>query len=642
MSIDIKYIVFFDIGGTLGSPKISPPPYRLVALDVYPYVPGVLKQLLKNKVRIGIISNTGSETTEDMRRVLEKSKIYQFFEPTLLIYSSVVGKKKDSPEIFKLAASISGHSGAPERCLFVGEDSRERSYAMEAGFRVAPHPRLAWEVLNNERLRYVCVTVPIDQSKKGWRKVMRGLPIVPLYVTGDKGTRVYAIATASALASLDDLGFEVNRLGAPDGPLRTDVYLLRDDLQARTGFLNPQGQSKSLFSKDEESKLVLSSFKGGLYIALPAGRSIENYHFKEAYHGHTLKLMPDMSLLEPFGKGKNAKKAGFLRLPEEEPSLSNHELEMLSEITPELIQGYLERYTGIKPVDPGSGAKIVSRHIHHPSNAESVESLARDLEAIGNGIFSVNIHQFTHEGRLLENVEAELPGSGESDEVVLITAHLDSTAAFSDHPYDPKKDPAPGADDDASGVSAVLAIANAIKKMAEDKRPRRNIRFVLFNAEEHGLIGSKAYAKDQAAVSAPITAVYQMDMVGYRGKNVNPPRPFEIHVGYKPSQDVERRSLILAERIKRLVEQVSPGLQPPQIYIEMDPASERSDHASFHERGYGACAVSEDFFAGPRPDSPEPEPNPNYHKDTDNHVSFEFASDIARVVAAAAWITANS
>jgi len=64
-------------------------------------------------------------------------------------------------------------------------------------------------------------------------------------------------------------------------------------------------------------------------------------------------------------------------------------------------------------------------------------------------------HPFRHEGRALDNVEAELPG--ELDELVLVTAHLDSTAAFSAG-YDPVRDPAPGADDDASGTVGVLAI----------------------------------------------------------------------------------------------------------------------------------------------------------------------------------------
>jgi hypothetical protein len=129
-----------------------------------------------------------------------------------------------------------------------------------------------------------------------------------------------------------------------------------------------------------------------------------------------------------------------------------------------------------------------------------------------------------------------------------------------------------------------------------------------------------------------------MDMIGY---NVKPPRSFEVHVGYEPSADVRDRSLVLAQRIQKLIKQVSPELEFPQIYTDSDPAAGRSDHASFHQRGYAACVVSEDFFIGPHSHAPKPEPNPNYHKDTDNLVDFHYAADIARIVAAAALATAN-
>jgi leucyl aminopeptidase len=61
--------------------------------------------------------------------------------------------------------------------------------------------------------------------------------------------------------------------------------------------------------------------------------------------------------------------------------------------------------------------------------------------------------------------------------------------------------------------------------------PRRTIRFVLFNAEEQGLVGSGAYARNQAALGTPIVAVFQMDMIGF---DVLPDRTFELHAGFTP------------------------------------------------------------------------------------------------------------
>ena len=136
---------------------------------------------------------------------------------------------------------------------------------------------------------------------------------------------------------------------------------------------------------------------------------------------------------------------------------------------------------------------IRSRHVHHADNAAAVTALVADLERIGAGRFAVSRHRFMHEGRLLENVEGELPGSG-LDGVVLVTAHMDSTGARQPG-YQPAVDEAPGADDDASGIAGVLAAAEAIVALdAAVAQPRRTMRFVLFNAEEHGLVGSRAYA----------------------------------------------------------------------------------------------------------------------------------------------------
>jgi Zn-dependent M28 family amino/carboxypeptidase len=220
--------------------------------------------------------------------------------------------------------------------------------------------------------------------------------------------------------------------------------------------------------------------------------------------------------------------------------------------------------------------------------------------------------------------------------MVLITAHLDSTAARTT-PYSPATDPAPGADDDASGIAGVLAAARAIKKLSAAKRPKRTIRFVLFNAEEVGLVGSGEYARDQRALlgGGGIGAVYQMDMIGY---NREPPVTYEIYAGSDPGLAVQDKAFVLAERIGKLSEQVSPNLPAPQIYLNRGVEEDkellyhRSDHYSFNLVEYPACLTIEDYSA---------EFNPEYHSRSDTSIDPEYAADIARAVAAAAWVTAN-
>jgi Zn-dependent M28 family amino/carboxypeptidase len=167
------------------------------------------------------------------------------------------------------------------------------------------------------------------------------------------------------------------------------------------------------------------------------------------------------------------------------------------------------------------------------------------------------------------------------------------------------------------------------------------VRFVLFNAEEHGLVGSSAYARDHALLGTPIVSVFQMDMIGW---DALPDRTFELHAGFRGSPTVQERSLALARTIAELVPQVSPGLPAPQLYPhdeEVDPGEARSDHYSFQVHGYPACLASEDLFAGPGPGAPPAEMNPQYHMPTDVSINAGYAADIARVVTAAAWLTAR-
>jgi leucyl aminopeptidase len=640
-------VAFFDIGQTIGTPRLSAD-FGLVGLDVYPFVPIVLESLRSEGIRLGIISNTGSETWATLERVLTEAGIYEFFRdtPDLLIYSSLVGLKKDSPEIFSLAVGRAGHRDDPSRCIYIGEDRNERYFALQAGLRIAPHPNLALEVIHGETLRYVRIK-PSADADRSWRTGLSGLPIVPLAVSGGGSTNILAITSSRTAARLDDLGFEIDRLGGDDLPTATELYLVRDDRQARTGFMDPGGQSAQYFGGGKPASWVLSSVREGLVLALPAFRSVEEVHFEEAGHGHNSKFLPDLSLLTPFGVGEGyrsaswlAQRSSWLDLSDADLPLDPEVLAALGRITPDSVRPYIDRYTGRSPL-LGETEKITSRHIHSRDNFRAVRSLLKEFEPLSAAGVTARAIPFTHEGKTYYNVEAELPGRNADHpselerEIVIIGAHLDSTAAFSDHPYNPQTDPAPGADDDASGVAAVLALAKVLSELPTDSRPARTLRFLLFNAEEHGLVGSRAYARDQAATGVPIVAVFQMDMIGFVGENDALPRPYEVHAGFPDDADVEQRSVVLAERVKRLAPLVATrddgavGLQDAQVYVQADPAAGRSDHASFQERGYAACVISEDFFIGPDATSPTPQANQNYHKDTDAEVNLDYLVDVA-------------
>ena len=100
----------------------------------------------------------------------------------------------------------------------------------------------------------------------------------------------------------------------------------------------------------------------------------------------------------------------------------------------------------------------------------------------------------------VDNVVAEIPGSDPSGEYVIVGAHLDSW------------NPGTGAQDNGTGASTVLAVAEAIK--AAGLTPRRTMRFILFGGEEEGLLGSVHYARDHENELAKCAAVFMTDSGG--------------------------------------------------------------------------------------------------------------------------------
>jgi Zn-dependent M28 family amino/carboxypeptidase len=111
-------------------------------------------------------------------------------------------------------------------------------------------------------------------------------------------------------------------------------------------------------------------------------------------------------------------------------------------------------------------------------------------------------------GGQCRNVIGDHAGGGaEPRDVVLVTAHLDSIN------LDGPAEPAPGADDNASGSAGLLALARALA----EHPAALDLRMILFGGEEEGLFGSIRYVDALSDVErARIRAVVNMDMIGGR------------------------------------------------------------------------------------------------------------------------------
>lgn len=115
----------------------------------------------------------------------------------------------------------------------------------------------------------------------------------------------------------------------------------------------------------------------------------------------------------------------------------------------------------------------------------------------------------------IANVVGVLPGSdpGMAEESVVIGAHFDhlGRGGFGSLAPSRRGEIHPGADDNASGSAALLAVA---RNLAGGPAPRRTIVFVAFTAEEIGLLGSAHFVEHRpAGLPAPV-AMLNMDMVG--------------------------------------------------------------------------------------------------------------------------------
>lgn len=112
------------------------------------------------------------------------------------------------------------------------------------------------------------------------------------------------------------------------------------------------------------------------------------------------------------------------------------------------------------------------------------------------------------------NAIAILPGSDPKlkGEVILLTAHLDHLGVAKPDPAKPDADLIyNGADDDASGTTAVLALAHVL---ATGPRPKRTVVFALFGSEEIGGFGARAFLAAPPTPLTNIVANLEFEMIG--------------------------------------------------------------------------------------------------------------------------------
>ncbi len=236
-----------------------------------------------------------------------------------------------------------------------------------------------------------------------------------------------------------------------------------------------------------------------------------------------------------------------------------------------------------------------------------VKAQTRDFMPVKTGLrVKVNLKAETH---VIDspNVVGMIPGSDAKlkSEYVIYTAHWDHLGvgtpnAKGDNIYN-------GALDNASGVAAILGVAEVVMKLPKAQRPKRSILFLFPTAEEQGLLGAEYYVMHPLVPLSKTAANVNQDGVNLFGKTSD-----------FGALGEERSALgaVVAEVAKERGMTVSPDIRPEQGSFY------RSDHFPFAKVGVPALSMrSGEKFIGKPADYGEKMFNEfntkNYHQPSD-------------------------
>jgi len=232
------------------------------------------------------------------------------------------------------------------------------------------------------------------------------------------------------------------------------------------------------------------------------------------------------------------------------------------------------------------GREIGERHIWLPAKLEAAAAfIESEFASYGYGVSN---QVYAADRVAVRNIEVELPGSKCPDEIVVIGAHYDSVSG------------SPGANDNGSGVAALLELARALA----GEQLGRTVRFVAFVNEEPPFfmtkqMGSRVYSARCAERGERIVAMISLETIGFYsdepGSQAYPPLfnllypstgNFVGFVGNLSSRSLVRRMVGL---FRESASFPSEGCAAPGWVTGVG----WSDHWSFWKEGYPAIMVTD-------------------------------------------------
>ena len=214
----------------------------------------------------------------------------------------------------------------------------------------------------------------------------------------------------------------------------------------------------------------------------------------------------------------------------------------------------------------GQSDTVLSRCYRMPGHALAASFLERRLAGSGLEVSRDSFYNSIFEiGGT--NILAKQRGVRYPFQKYILCAHYDATAE------DTRDSVAPGADDNATGVAAVLEAARLLSGYETDF----TVLYALWDCEELGTLGSDAYAMAAHARGDSIVGVVNLDMLG---NDTNNDSLSYVAAGTAPE---------IADTVGQLCQLYQIGLKPKVVF----PGNQSSDHASFIRQKYPAMMLIE-------------------------------------------------
>jgi hypothetical protein len=269
------------------------------------------------------------------------------------------------------------------------------------------------------------------------------------------------------------------------------------------------------------------------------------------------------------------------------------------------INKTMEIENTILKIDEGLISKYIqklqdfkTRNSYRPDKCFTVSEYIYSI--FQNNELNTSYDPFSYAGWNMRNVIGEKPGASTSSNIYIVCAHYDSVSGFA-------LVNAPGADDNGSGVAAVLAAAEVLS----DYEFNYTIRFIAFSGEEQGMRGSSHYATNCKAIGENISGVINLDMIAY---NPDPSTNHAKAYTNSASETLANNTIAIAQKYATI----------SNIILDNAGSASNSDHASFWPE-YQAIMLHEKTFN-----------TPNYHKPTDtiDKLNLTYCANISQVAIA--------